>query len=467
MAKNQRTIKQAGTISGVGLHTGNECKLTFVPAPANYGYKFVRTDVESSPEIPALLENVVDVMRGTTIGIGDARVHTVEHVLSAMAGLGIDNVRVELTADEPPVMDGSSKPFVDILMACGIEDQVETKQVLVINEVIAYRDEAKKIDIVVMPSDRFRVTYLIDYDYPGIGTQYTSMYSLEDEYVTEFSSARTFCLLSELQHLLKAGLIKGGSINTALVVIDHVMSKEEQDNLRDALNFREDIPTSTTGILGNVEQRFPNELVRHKTLDLVGDLALLGMPLQAHVLCARAGHGAHVELVKMLRKELTKQQLKQKYQGTKKENFVFDINAIKRILPHRYPFLFVDRIVELIPGEKVVGLKNVTGGEPFFEGHFPGHPIMPGVLVVEALGQCGGVLLLNTQAKPEEKLVFFTGIDAVKFRKPVLPGDQLRLEVEMLFFKRGICRMRGRAFVGDQLAVEAEMQAAVVDRDRS
>jgi UDP-3-O-[3-hydroxymyristoyl] N-acetylglucosamine deacetylase/3-hydroxyacyl-[acyl-carrier-protein] dehydratase len=466
MARNQRTIKQAGSISGTGLHTGNDCKLTFVPAPPGYGYKFVRTDVESSPEIPALLENVVDVMRGTTIGIGKVMVHTVEHVLSAMAGLGIDNVRVELTADEPPVMDGSSISFVELLQKCGIEEQPAIQEVLTLDDVVAYRDSVKAIDIVVVPSDRFRVTYMIDYAYKGIGTQYTSLYSLDDEYVSEFASARTFCLLSELQHLSHAGLIKGGALDNALVILDHQMSEEEVDELRSVLNFQGDVPESTTGILGNVKQRFTNELVRHKTLDLIGDLALLGLPVQAHVMCARAGHGAHVELVKLLRKELTKQQLKKKYQTGTTQNFVFDINAIKRILPHRYPFLFVDRILELVPGERVVGLKNVSGDEPFFEGHFPGRPIMPGVLIVEALGQCGGVLLLNTMAIPEEKLVFFTGLDAVKFRRTVVPGDQLILKVEMNFFKRGLCRMKGQAFVDDQLAAEAEMQAVVVDREK-
>jgi len=333
--------------------------------------------------------------------------------------------------------------------------------------VIAYRDESKMVDIVVVPSDRFRVTYMIDYRYPGIGTQYTSLYDLEAEYVSEFAPARTFCLLSELQHLHHAGLIKGGSLDNALVIIDHDITPEDAAELKELLGVTGDVAFPKDGILGDNHTRFPNELVRHKTLDLVGDLALLGMPLKAHVLCARAGHSAHVDLVKLLRKAAKKQQLKDKYQAGKTQNFVFDVNAIQRILPHRYPFLFVDRIIELTPGERVVGIKNVTGGEPFFQGHFPGHPIMPGVLIVEAMGQVGGVLLLNSQAEPEKSLVFFTGLDNVKFRKPVLPGDQLVLKVEMLFFKRGLCKMRGQAFVGDQLAAEAEMTAAVVDRDKA
>lgn len=464
MRTTQRTINRAGSISGIGLHTGNECRLTLVPALPNYGYKFVRSDVENSPEIPALLENVVDVMRGTTIGIGGVMVHTVEHILSALAGAGIDNVRVELTADEPPVMDGSSLPFLKLIQECGIEEQGEARHILELDDVITYRDEKNAIDIVVVPSDRFRVTYMIDYKHEAIGTQYTSLYNLEQEYEAEFAPARTFCLLSELQHLHAAGLIKGGSLHNALVIIDHEMPQAEADELRELLGIEEYVTITSEGILGEKSTRFPNELVRHKTLDLIGDLALLGMPVRAHVLCARAGHGAHVELVRLLTKVAAKKKLQQKYQGGKSEKYVFDANAIKRILPHRYPFLLVDRILELTPSERVVGLKNVSVNEPFFEGHFPGRPIMPGVLIVEALGQAGGVLLLNSQASPGEKLVYFTGLDAVKFRRTVVPGDQLILKVEMIFFKRGICKMKGQAFVGDQLAAEAEMQAVVVER---
>ena len=464
MFTNQHTIKSEGTLSGTGLHTGNECRMTFIPAPVGYGIKFVRKDLKGNPEIPAHIDNVVEVNRGTTIGCGKVMVHTVEHVLAAIGGLQIDNIRVELTADEPPVLDGSALQYAELLLELDFIDQGEPRRFFESDDTITYHDEEKAIDLVLVPSDNFRVTYMIDYQNPALGTQYTSLYDLKREFVRDFAAARTFCFLSEIQQLYSAGLIRGGRIESAVVFIDEQMTKEEIDELRKRLSIDEVIEVSDKGMIGGVELRYPNEPVRHKVVDLVGDLALLGMQIKGHILAARAGHAAHVELVKMLHKEVKRRQLKERYQTTPTVKFVFDINAIQRILPHRYPFLLVDRILELAPGEWVTGIKNVTINEPFFEGHFPDHPIMPGVLVVEAMGQVGGVLLLNTEANPDEKLVYFTGLDKVKFRRPVHPGDQLHIRVEMLYYRRGICRMKGKAFVGDQLAAEAEMQAVVIER---
>jgi len=319
--------------------------------------------------------------------------------------------------------------------------------------------------LVVVPSDRFRVTYMIDYLTPAIGTQYTTLYDLEDEYVREFSSARTFCLLSELETLYQAGLIKGGRLENALVIIDHEINQELLDDLRQRLNIPEHVPVPQNGILGEKLIRFPNEPVRHKVLDLIGDLALLGVPIRGHILAARSGHSAHVELCRLLHRELQKKRLQQRFQTGSADKFVFDIEAIQRILPHRYPFLLVDRIIELVPGVRAIGIKNVTYGEHFFQGHFPGQAIMPGVLVVEAMGQTGGVLLLNTESKPEDKLVYFTGMDKVKFRRPVRPGDQLLLHVELTYYRRNVCKMYGKAMVSGELVAEAEMQAVIVDRN--
>jgi UDP-3-O-[3-hydroxymyristoyl] N-acetylglucosamine deacetylase / 3-hydroxyacyl-[acyl-carrier-protein] dehydratase len=464
MLKNQQTIKQPVSYSGTGLHTGNNTKITFKPAEANSGILFKRVDIADSPEIPADVDHVIDISRGTTIGIGEAKIHTVEHVLAAISGLEIDNIICEVDGNEPPVGDGSALPFVEILLKSGFVEQDSPRDYLIIDKTITYTDPSRGIDIVVFPSDEFRITFMVDYQNPALGTQYTSMYSIHEEFATEFAAARTFCFLSEVEELARAGLIKGGQLDNAVVIIDRDMEDNELADLRKMFGIDEQVRLSTNGILNGRELRFPNEPVRHKALDLIGDLALLGVPLKAHVMAARSGHAANAELVKLIRKEYKKKLIKSKFQIKEGKGHLLDVEAIEKILPHRYPILLVDRILDLVPGEHVIGIKNVTRNEPFFQGHFPGRPIMPGVLIVEAMAQTGGLLLLNSENDPEKKLVLFTGIDNVRFRKPVVPGDQLRLEVEMGTYRRSMCKMYGRAYVGDELACEAEMMAAIVDR---
>lgn len=466
MLEKQHTITKSISISGVGLHTGNQTNLTFHPAPPNTGMIFRRTDLPDSPQVKADIDNVIDISRGTTIAKGEAVVHTVEHVLAAIAGLMIDNIIIDLDANEPPVLDGSALPFVHALKASGIAEQDSPRDYLVIDKTIVYAEEKRGVDIVVFPSDEFRITFLIDYHNPALATQYTAIYSLQGEFETEFAPARTFCFLSEIEPLLQQGLIKGGNLDNAIVFIDRKIEENEIGRLKQLFKVTDDnVQLGRNGILNDKELRFKNEPVRHKALDLLGDLALLGMPLKAHVQAARSGHAANVELVRRIRKEYKKIQLTSKYQGNRKGDFVLDTQSILKILPHRYPFVLVDRILDLVPQERVVGLKNVTINEPFFQGHFPGHPIMPGVLILEAMAQVGGVLLLNTQSDPESKLVYFTGLDRVKFRKPVRPGDQIRFEVEMVKFRQSLCKMAGKAFVANDLVCEAELSAAVVDRN--
>ncbi|MBL7093444.1 bifunctional UDP-3-O-[3-hydroxymyristoyl] N-acetylglucosamine deacetylase/3-hydroxyacyl-ACP dehydratase [candidate division KSB1 bacterium] len=465
MLKLQRTIKQPVSISGVGLHTGNETILTFKPAPENSGIRFKRTDVEDSPEIIADIDHVSDISRGTTINQNGTVIHTVEHVLAAIAGLEIDNILVELTGNEPPVGDGSAMPFVEILQQAGFEEQTSPKDYIVIEKTISYHDEDRKVDIVVVPSDQFRITFMVDYQNPALGTQYTSLYSLEDEFVSEFAPTRTFCFLHEVEALKEQGLIKGGNVENAIVILDRKIDKSEFGRLKKLFNIPDKTILGANGILDGKELRFDNEPVRHKALDLIGDLALLGAPLIGHIMAARSGHAANVELVKMLRKEFEKKKIVSKYQQhAAGKGVVLDINAIHKILPHRYPFLLVDKIIDFVPKERVVGIKNVTFNEHFFIGHFPGAPVMPGVLQIEAMAQVGGILMLDADQDTSNKLVFFTGIDKVKFRKPVVPGDQIRFELEMVRYRRSICKMAGKGYVGDELVVEAELSAAVVER---
>ena len=463
MLEKQQTIAKAVSISGVGLHTGNETNMTFVPAPENHGIKFVRVDLPEKPVIDALLDSVTDLARGTTIGNNGAEVHTVEHVLSALYGMQIDNCLVEVDANEPPVMDGSSAEFVKKLKSAGLVRQSAPREYIEIDDTIVYHDEEKAIDIVIVPSPIFRVTYMIDYNHMALGTQYTAMYDI-DEYEEEYSSARTFCFLSETEMLKKAGLVKGGNLKNAVVFIDRKVEDNELEHLKELFGLTGAEVDASGGILNNRDLRYVNEPVRHKVLDLLGDLALLGKPILGHVMAARAGHASHVEIAKKIQKYFEAQKLTKKYQTTIQKDFVFDINAIMRIMPHRYPFLLVDRILEMKPGEYVTGVKNVTINEPFFQGHFPNNPIMPGVLILEAMGQVGGVLLLNSFENPDAKLVYFTGMDNVKFRRPVMPGDQLYMRVEKIFYRRNICKIKSQAFVGDTLAAEAEMTAAVVDK---
>ncbi len=464
MSVKQTTLKTAVTISGVGLHTGEHVNLTFKPAPENHGYKFQRVDLPNKPVIEADVDNVVSTNRGTTLGKHGVKVSTVEHVLAALAGLEIDNVLMEIDGPEMPIRDGSSKPFIDILEKAGSIEQKAERIYYYLSENITYEDLSRKTEMLAVPSEDFRITVMVDYNTDILGTQHATLYNI-GEFKREVSESRTFCFLHELETLLEHNLIKGGDINNAIVVVDKPLAAAKMKHLAKIFH-REEI-VAERGFLNNVTLRSQNEPARHKLLDIVGDLALVGAPLKGHILAARPGHVANVEFARKIKALMKRDKFKAtapKFDFSTKP--LLDINAIQKLLPHRHPFLFVDKIIELSDNH-VVGVKNVTLNEWFFPGHFPGAPVMPGVIQIEAMAQVGGILALNSVPDPENYLTYFMKIEHARFREMVVPGDTVVFRLVLMSpIRRGICHMKGEAYVGDKLVMESEMMAQIVKKDK-
>ena len=459
----QQTIKKSVTLSGVGLHTGVQTTMTFLPAKPNHGIKFQRVDLPGAPIIDADCDNVVDVSRGTTIEQSGARISTIEHTLAALVGLEIDNVLIEVDGPEAPIMDGSSLPFVQVLKSAGAEEQNALRDFYEVQDSIFYREASRNVEIAALPLDDYRVTVMIDYNSPVLGSQHASITNIR-QFEKEIASCRTFCFLHELEMLYKNNLIRGGDLNNAIVIVDRVVEEYELEHIAKMLN-KPKVEVKKEGILNNIELRYNNEPARHKLLDIIGDLALAGRPLKAQILAARPGHAANVAFAKKLKKAMAETDKKgiPRYNPTLPP--VMDIKQITKFLPHRYPFLLIDKIIYL-DRETVAGVKNVSMNEPFFQGHFPGNPVMPGVLIVEAMAQIGGILVLNTVPDPENYLTLFLGINEVRFRKIVAPGDSLVMQCDLLApIKRGIAKMYGRAYVGNTLVCEGTMTASIVRKD--
>lgn len=470
MAK-QRTIKSLVTVSGVGLHTGAKVSLTFKPAPVDHWYKFQRVDLPNKPIINADADYVVSTDHGTTLEMNGARVHTTEHVLAALVGMEIDNCLIEVTGPEMPIMNGSSLPFIEALEKVGVVDQDADRVYYELKSNLSYEDPIKHVEMLAVPQDEFRLTVMVDYNSEVLGTQHAHIYKVE-EFRQEIAMCRTFVFLHELEMLLKHNLIKGGDLDNAIVLVDKPVPDEDLAHLRKVFN-KPNVEIKGRGVLNNTQLHYYNEPARHKLLDIVGDLALIGMPVKAHILAARPGHAGNVSFAKIFKerikkdfaeKEKTKAEARRATEIPKYDvnKVLLDINDIMKLLPHRDPFLLIDKILEL-SAEHVVGVKNVSMNEDYFRGHFPGNPVMPGVLLVEAMAQVGGVLVLKTVPDPENYLTYFLKIENAKFKNKVVPGDTVVFVLHLLEpIRRGLCRMRGTAYVNEKPVMEADMLAQII-----
>ena len=457
--QKQKTLASEFSLQGKGLHTGLDIHITFKPAPENHGYQIKRTDLEGGPIVEALAENVINTQRGTVVGKKDVQISTIEHAMAALYAWEVDNCLIEVDAPEFPILDGSAHPFSEGIRSVGLTEQNAPRDYYIVRHKMEVKDEKTGSSLTILPDDRFSMNVLIDFDSPVLANQYATLSDLS-QFADEIAASRTFVFVREIEMLLRNGLIKGGDLDNAIVIYDREMPQAELDRIADELG----LPHKSVCELGYVNNKplaYANEPARHKLLDVIGDLALIGKPIKGHIIATRPGHKINNQLAQVIRKDIKLNSIQAPVYDPNREPLM-DINRIRELLPHRYPFLLVDKIIE-IGGDYIVGIKNVSVNEPFFQGHFPQEPIMPGVLLVEAMAQTGGLLVLNSVDEPERYSTYFMKIDGVKFRQKVVPGDTLIFRLQLISpIRRGISTMKGYVFVGEKVVCEAEFMAQIV-----